>query len=417
LQEKGQRTQAIASYRQAIRLAPENAVAHFNLGSALRRHGKVEEAIACYHKAIALNPRSVDPLVNLGGVLCDVKGDYAGAITCFQKALSLDPRSTKAHNNLGIALTKQGKVDEALASFRRAIAIDPKFARAHTELGVILCNIKQDYEGAIAAFHQAIRFAPASAWAWTCLGIALRKQGKLDEAIPAFRRAILVDSKYALAHSCLGFTLKDRGKLDGAISAFRQALALDPKNTEIRTTLQFTERLAALEPKLPAILQGGLRAISNDDRLALVALCKTRQLHATRAALFLAAFQTDSRLAEDLQAGHRYDATCGAALAGCGQGTDSAALSDTQRLRWRRQALTWLRADLALWTKRLHASKPADGAAVQATLRRWQHDTDLASLRDDAALAKLPTEEREACRRLWADVAALIEKARPPSAP
>jgi hypothetical protein len=48
---------------------------------------------------------------------------------------------------------------------------------------------------------------------------------------------------------------------------------------------------------------------------------------------------------------------------------------------------------------------------VQRALLHWQKDSDLAGLRDKDALAKLPPEERAACKRLWADVAALRQKA------
>jgi hypothetical protein len=44
-------------------------------------------------------------------------------------------------------------------------------------------------------------------------------------------------------------------------------------------------------------------------------------------------------------------------------------------------------------------------------LRHWQRDGALAGLRDHAALARLPAEERQACRQLWAEVAALLKKA------
>jgi len=47
-------------------------------------------------------------------------------------------------------------------------------------------------------------------------------------------------------------------------------------------------------------------------------------------------------------------------------------------------------------------------------LRHWQEDTDLAGLRDQDAVAKLPGEEQDACRKLWADVTALRDKARGP---
>jgi hypothetical protein len=51
---------------------------------------------------------------------------------------------------------------------------------------------------------------------------------------------------------------------------------------------------------------------------------------------------------------------------------------------------------------------------VLEVLRHWPRDPDLAGLHDDKALAGLPGDERDACRRLWVNVAALVQKATPP---
>ena len=93
-----------------------------------------------------------------------------------------------------------------------------------------------------------------------------------------------------------------------------------------------------------------------------------------------------------------------------GKGEDADKLDDKERVRLRQQALGWLRADLDLWAKQVENGKPPGRAAARQTLQRWQKDTDLASLRDAAALAKLPEAERAACQKLWADVAALLKK-------
>jgi hypothetical protein len=87
------------------------------------------------------------------------------------------------------------------------------------------------------------------------------------------------------------------------------------------------------------------------------------------------------------------------------------ASNDKERTRLRKQALDWLRAELALWTKQLESGKPPDRGAVQQALRHWQTDSDLAGLRDKDALAKLSAEERAAFTKLWADVVALLKKA------
>ncbi|HKB38818.1 MAG TPA: hypothetical protein VKD72_20410, partial [Gemmataceae bacterium] len=117
------------------------------------------------------------------------------------------------------------------------------------------------------------------------------------------------------------------------------------------------------------------------------------------------------RLADDLEWEHRHNAACCAALAAAGQGEDADKLDDKEQMRLRKQALDWLRADLALRTRQLESDRPADHAAVLQALRYWQADADLGVLRDKAALAKLPVEEQKAFAQLWADVAATLKKA------
>ena len=54
---------------------------------------------------------------------------------------------------------------------------------------------------------------------------------------------------------------------------------------------------------------------------------------------------------------------------------------------------------------------------ARLTLAGWQTDADLAGLRDADAVAKLPAAERDACRKLWADVEALLKRIKDPNNP
>jgi hypothetical protein len=85
-------------------------------------------------------------------------------------------------------------------------------------------------------------------------------------------------------------------------------------------------------------------------------------------------------------------------------------LDDSQRAHWRKQALAWLQADLALRAKQLEQPTPQAVSLVRLKLQRLQQDAALAGLRDKAALAKLSDEEQAACRKLWADVEILLKK-------
>ena len=73
------------------------------------------------------------------------------------------------------------------------------------------------------------------------------------------------------------------------------------------------------------------------------------------------------------------------------------------------EALTWLRDDLARWSKKMASDKAEMRAAARRALAHWLRDPDLIGLREEAALARLPTVEREACRSLWEEVRKLLE--------
>src|SRR5262249_2383163 len=135
-----------------------------------------------------------------------------------------------------------------------------------------------------------------------------------------------------------------------------------------------------------------------------------KRLHVAATRFAADAFAADPNLANDFRKQHRYHAACSAALAAAGQGADARLLSDEDVPALRRQALTWLRADLAVYA-RVAKTDPKQKEAVRKRLAHWQQDAHLASVRDPAALDLLPEEERAAWRRLWDDVESLRREA------
>src|SRR5262249_13308247 len=130
-----------------------------------------------------------------------------------------------------------------------------------------------------------------------------------------------------------------------------------------------------------------------------------KRSYAGAARLYADALAANPRLGEDPRAQHRYNAARSAALAAAGHGEGARPLPDKVNLMLRRQALRWLRADLAMWVRGLNSTSPDAPGAVQRALQRWLRDTDLAGVRDQEALAKLPADERLAWLALWAEVA------------
>jgi hypothetical protein len=163
---------------------------------------------------------------------------------------------------------------------------------------------------------------------------------------------------------------------------------------------------AALEAKLPALLEGKVQPKDNAERLEYAIMCQMKKYHHAAARLFAEAFAADSKITE--QAGFLYDSAVSPVLAAAGRGEDGSLLDERERARLRKQAFEWLRADLELYAKKMESSKAEDRAEVQAALRPWQEEADLATIRDPAALELLSAEEKDAFGRMWADVADLV---------
>jgi hypothetical protein len=139
------------------------------------------------------------------------------------------------------------------------------------------------------------------------------------------------------------------------------------------------------------------------ERTEFARFCYLRKRFAAAAGFFRDALVEEPSLADDLAVGHRYNAACVATLAGCGEGKDADTLGDDARARWRAQALAWLRADLDV-----HRRGVVEGAPP---LGHWLKDRDIAGVRDDAELAKLPPHERAQWQAFWKEVEETISRA------
>ena len=240
------------------------------------------------------------------------KGQWEEAIACYQKAIELDPKLAKAHYNLGLALADKGQLDEAIASYKKALAIDPKHAMAHYDLG-----------------------------------IALVRTAQVDEAIVWYKKAIALDPKYAEAHCNLGQAFRTQGRFAEALAAVQRGHELGTKRPgwpyPSAEWVRQAENMAAMESKLPAFLRGEFQPKDATERLGLAGVCQAKKLHSAAMQLYAEAFAADATLADDLKAGHRYDAACFAARAAAGEVENPAKLDNKERTRLRQQALDWLR--------------------------------------------------------------------------
>jgi serine/threonine-protein kinase len=403
----------IAVLRAAQRRYPDDFWLNLVLGNRLHAAGRVEEAAGFYRVAVALRPDATAAHISLGSAL-RAKGDLDGAVAEARKAIELAPGLATAHSNLGNALNARGDLDGAIAAYRKAIELDPKDARAHDNLGHPL-RAKGDVDGAIAEARKAIELNPRLVSAHNNLGNDLLGRGDIDGAIAEFRTAIDIDPGHAPAPVNLGRALMRRGDFGDARAAIGRGLELSPEGDPLRQyaseLVRQCERLAALDERLSAVLGGRADPRDAAELAALGHLCRWYKRRYVAAARFYAeAFAADPGLAGSPTSGVLYDAACAAALGAAGRGEDATSLPDKVRLMLRRQALAWLRADLALCARLADGGEPATRQKKFERLQKSRKDADLASVRDGDALEQLSEDERREWRRLWAEVAGLSQR-------
>jgi tetratricopeptide (TPR) repeat protein len=184
--------QSIVHFQAALRLRPDYARAHNDLGTSLVKLGRLPEAMAEYRAALAIDPDMAIPHNNLGNTYTQA-GRWSEAISEYQTALHLDPDYDDARRglamaeyDLGLALARAGGVHarEAIPHLEAALRIRPDYPEAHNNLGVVLSLDPGRSDEAIGHFQAALALDPNYADAHVNLGVALsEKPGRIPEAI------------------------------------------------------------------------------------------------------------------------------------------------------------------------------------------------------------------------------------------
>jgi tetratricopeptide (TPR) repeat protein len=208
LAAKGQDEAAIAEWKKALEINPEDPMANNNLGTHLLKRGQLDEAIPHFEKAVALKPDYADAQNNLGIVLLQ-KGKVDKAIEHLEKAEGINPRNTQTYYNLGAALYMQGKVAETLAQWRAGLRVDPEDLPLLSQAAWVLAtNPEPSARNGSEAVELAMRAVKLTAAkdpaALDTLAAAYAEAGRFPEAVQTARQAL------ALATEPLAGDLKAR---------------------------------------------------------------------------------------------------------------------------------------------------------------------------------------------------------------
>lgn len=183
--------QAIAPLRAVIQAKPQEALAHYLLGNALKDHGfaarqpgLIEEALMHYQIATSINPAYGSAFNNWGVALLDL-GRVPAAEICFRKAIALLPDDPQPINNLAITTRLLGHAAESAALCRQAIVRRPGYHEALNNLANALKDMG-DLQGAADAYAEACKLVPENSSYQCNLALALLGLGQYAEGWAAY---------------------------------------------------------------------------------------------------------------------------------------------------------------------------------------------------------------------------------------
>ena len=135
---------------------PRNADLHFFFALASMRQGKVQDAEPHVRRALDLAPNHVEAGTLLGWINLEVRKDFPSAITAYSQVVTLRSRSAQAHNNLGVALSRNGDWEKAVKSFNQALDLKGDYAEAWSNRGWAFLR-QEKWREAHRDFEQALK--------------------------------------------------------------------------------------------------------------------------------------------------------------------------------------------------------------------------------------------------------------------
>lgn len=297
LQQAGDYAAAVDAYRAFLKLRPDEAGAHSNLGAVLVKLGRYDEAIGEYQTAERLLPG--DPRIGMNLALayqksgrlletsktlealhsavpqerqitllladCSLQmGENDRVIELLQPVEHDDPADLATAYMLGTALIRKHRIAEAQVLLDRILR-NGDSAEARFLVGTQFYEAG-DYPAAVKALAGAIRLNPKLPQLQSFYGLALLNTGDPDAAAAAFRLELAGNPNDYASNLALGQILTVSKQFRDALPLLERALLVRPRSTDAMLALgdclsgtgrlqEARERLEAVTRAVPASLE------------------------------------------------------------------------------------------------------------------------------------------------------------------
>ena len=295
LQQQSQWPEAAEAWRAFLKLEPNHAGAHANLGAVLARLARFDDAVASYETALRLNPQMTQALFNLG-VAHFRAGQHARAAVALAQYLQAHSDSWQARQLLGLSLIELGRDEEAVPLLEAALKANaPKVnddASLLFGLGLAYLRMKRpelkatieslqttpdglpfaylltgqnflaenNFAAAVTVLEAAEKFSSTLPRLYFSLGTAYLRTGRNAEAIKAFERELQLLPRDYWTLYYLAFLFDAESQFAAARDKAQAALALQPRSADAnallgKALLKLGQAAAAIPPLELAVAQ------------------------------------------------------------------------------------------------------------------------------------------------------------------
>ena len=172
---------AISEVEAAVKIDPNDAMAHLDLGTACYLKMDYPRAIENLKTAIRINPAEAKAYSSLGNSYYRIR-DFDNAILNLTKCIELNFTSSETYNFLGGSYFGKGDYPDAIKAYRKAIELEPKNTELCTNLGSIYGSMG-DYPNAIKYFMKAHTLSPDNPQILSLISMTWQNMGNRDSAL------------------------------------------------------------------------------------------------------------------------------------------------------------------------------------------------------------------------------------------
>lgn len=229
--------EAVKMGASALLIENRHAVAHNNVGNAMRGLGREADAARHYQAAVEANPSFAEAFNNLGLSLVAL-GFVKDGEEKLREAARLAPTLAEVHNNLGVTLANQGRFEEAIKEFETTTKLDEDHAEAHNNIGGIFRTMGR-YRESLEEIEKAIELKPKVMKFHLNYAQTLKDAGRVSEAVAAIDKYLEAEPKSVFATFFKGSLQRESGDPDAGIETFRKALEIEPNSIQVLSTLGY----------------------------------------------------------------------------------------------------------------------------------------------------------------------------------